>query len=130
MYKIYFYVDKNGKEPVLEYLRSLAKKQGKDSRIKLNKIRDYIKILALYGTSAGEPYIKHLEDNIWEIRPLRDRILFVSLMGDSFVLLHHFVKKTRKTPQREIEKVKKEWNDLKEREFNEQEKYSNRTFLG
>ena len=45
MYKIEFYSDQNGKEPVLQYLDELASKNDKDSRIKLNKIRDYMKIL-------------------------------------------------------------------------------------
>ena len=55
MYKILFYQDKNGSEPVAEYLSSLAAKKDKDSRIKLNKIRDYLKTLSEYGTMAGEP---------------------------------------------------------------------------
>ncbi|WP_369693275.1 hypothetical protein [Acetobacterium wieringae] len=74
MYKIEFYCDKNGKEPVLQYLEELASKNDKDSRIKLNKIRDYMKILKEHGTRAGEPYDKHIEGEIWELRPLRDRI--------------------------------------------------------
>ena len=74
MYKIEFYSDQNGKEPVLEYLEELASKNDKDSRIKLNKIRDYMKILKENGTRAGEPYVKHIEGEIWELRPLRDRI--------------------------------------------------------
>lgn len=49
MYKIEFYSDQNGKEPVLEYLEELASKNDKDSRIKLNKIRDYMKILKENG---------------------------------------------------------------------------------
>lgn len=35
----------------------------------------------------------------------------------SFVLLHHFMKKTQKTPKREIEQAKRELADLKERGF-------------
>lgn len=115
MYKILFYQDKNGSEPVAEYLAALAAKKDKDSRIKLNKIRDYLKTLSEYGTRAGEPYIKHLDGDIWELRPLRDRILFVAWTNNSFVLLHHFMKKTQKTPPREIEKAKRELADLKER---------------
>ncbi|MDR3122735.1 MAG: type II toxin-antitoxin system RelE/ParE family toxin, partial [Treponema sp.] len=71
MYEVVFYRDKNGKEPVHEYLQDLARQKGKDSRIKLNKIRDYVKALSLYGTGIGEPYIKHLEGDIWELRPIR-----------------------------------------------------------
>jgi phage-related protein len=116
LHKINFYREKNGNEPVAEYISELARKNTKDSRIKLNKIRDYIKILSEYGTQAGEPYIKHLDGEIWELRPLRDRILFVGWVNDSYVLLHHFIKKTRKTPKKEIEKAKQELADLIERE--------------
>lgn len=115
VHNIYFYKDKNGNEPVLDYMRELASKKGKDSRIKLNKINDYIELLSQHGTRAGEPYIKHLDAEIWELRPLRDRILFVAWMDGSFVLLHHFMKKTQKTPKREIEQAKRELADLKER---------------
>ncbi len=115
MHKIYFYKDSNGNQPVAEYIAELAGKNDKDSRIKLNKIRDYIKLLSEYGTQAGEPYIKHLDGEIWELRPLRDRILFVAWINGSYVLLHQFMKKTQKTPAREIEKAKRELADLKER---------------
>ena len=115
MYKIYFYKDKNGNEPVIEYIAKLAQKKDKDSRIKLNKIQDYIEMLSQYGTQAGEPYIKHLDGEIWELRPLRDRILFVGWANGSYVLLHYFVKKTQKTPAREIDKAKRELADLIER---------------
>ena len=115
MYRIYFYRDRNGKEPVAEYIAALARKKDKDSRIKLNKIRDYIKVLSENGTQAGEPFIKHLDGEIWELRPLRDRILFVGRANGSYVLLHQFMKKTQKTPAKEIEKAKRELADLTER---------------
>lgn len=113
MHKIYFYKDTNGKQPVLDYLEELATLKGKENRIKLNKIQDYIQILSRYGTTAGEPYMKHLEEDIWELRPLKDRILFVGWNEGAFILLHHFVKKTRKTPRREIEKAKRELLQLR-----------------
>lgn len=115
MHAVYFYKDKNGNEPVAEYIAKLSAKNDKDSRIKLNKIRDYIKTLSEYGTRAGEPYIKHLDGEIWELRPLHDRILFVGWVNGGYVLLHHFMKKTQKTPAREIEKAKRELADLIER---------------
>ncbi len=118
MHQIYFYKDQNGNEPVIKYMEKLSKQKGKDSRIKLNKINDYIQMLKQYGTQAGEPYIKHLDGEIWELRPLRDRILFVAWVNGSFVLLHQFMKKTQKTPAREIEKAKRELADLIERGIN------------
>ena len=74
LHKIRFYRDQNGKEPVAEYISALSQKKDKDSRIKLKKVREYIKVLSEYGTQAGEPYIKHLDGEIWELRPIRDRI--------------------------------------------------------
>lgn len=115
MFDIEFYQNTKGIAPVQQYLDELVKSNSKDSRIKLNKIRDYMKILSLHGTHAGEPYIKHLDDDIWELRPLRDRILFFCWDGKRFVLLHHFVKRTQKTPAREIEQAKRNMNDYLER---------------
>lgn len=105
MYEIHFYRNSDGKEPVKEYIQNLASKHDKDSRIKLNKIRDYVKILSEHGTRAGEPYMKHLNGDIWELRPLRDRIFFFGWNGNSFVLLHQFMKKRRKPPKEKLNKL-------------------------
>ena len=42
MHEIIFYKNTKGEQPVLEYMRELSKNSSKDSRIKLNKINDYI----------------------------------------------------------------------------------------
>lgn len=47
---------------------------------------------------------------------MNNRILFAGWVGGAFVLLHCFVKKTQKTPKREIEQAKRELADFKERE--------------
>ena len=121
MYKIYFYKDRNGRCAIADYLTKLEKRKDKDSRIKLNKIRDYVKALSQRGTQLGEPYVKHIDGDIWELRPISDRIFFVAWTGNSFVLLHHFAKKTQKTPKREIEQAKRELTDWKERGVDEDE---------
>lgn len=115
MHKIFVYKAKDGSSPVADYLIALKNKADKDSRIKLNKIQDYINALSEYGLQLREPYIKHLDGAIWELRPLRDRVLFVAWHNGSFVLLHQFMKRTQKTPAREIEKAKRELTDLIER---------------
>jgi len=115
MHEIVFYEDRNGKKPVLEYLNELKRRNTKDSRIKLSKIFDYIKVLRENGTSAGMPYIKHLDGEIWELRPIRDRILFAGFVGGHYILLHQFMKQTQKTPAREIEQAKRELADFKQR---------------
>lgn len=115
MYQIVYYKDKNGNCPIAEYLHQLASKGDKDSRIKLNKIYEYVKYLSETGQHGREPYVKHLGDGLWELRPLRDRILFAAWDGKRFILLHHFVKKTRKTPSNEIAQAKRNLNDIKKR---------------
>ena len=115
MYEIVIYKDKNGNAPIAEYIGKLAHQTDKNSRIKLQKIRDYIKYLSVEGKNAGEPYIKHLDGEIWELRPIRDRVLFAAWDGNSFILLHHFIKETKKTPQREIYKARRNLLDYRER---------------
>ncbi|WP_080326265.1 type II toxin-antitoxin system RelE/ParE family toxin [Anaerovibrio lipolyticus] len=47
----------------------------------------------------------------------KDR-LFAGWVDGAFVLLHSFIKKTKKTPKQEIEQAKRELLDFKEREGN------------
>lgn len=115
MYKIEIYEDKNGKSEIKEYIKYLQQREDKDSRIKFSKIVAYIRKLSENGLLLNEEYIKHLTGEIWELRPLRDRILFAYLDKNKFVLLSIFMKKTQKTPKREIIKAKKLLKDYKER---------------
>ena len=116
MYKIFFYEDKNGNSPVYEYIQGLSKRTDKDGRINFNKINDYIEVLSEYGKTAGTPYMKHLDSEIWELRPIRARLFFSSWIDDSFIILHFFqFKKTQKTPKREIEQAKQNLKDAIER---------------
>ncbi len=115
MHQIIFYVDRRGKSPLLDYIAELEASKSKDSRIRLTKIREYVKALSINGTFLPETYVKHLDGEIWELRPISDRILFAGWVEGSFVLLHSFVKKTQKTPKREIEQAKRELADFKER---------------
>lgn len=109
MFAIRFFQGENGKAPVKDYLKQLTKEAltNKNSRIKLDKIREYINTLETLGTRAGEPYTKHIEGDIWELRPISDRIFYFCYAGTSFVFVHYFHKKTQKTPQREIEQAKR-----------------------
>ena len=114
MFNIIFYKDKKGNEPVKDYIISLKTQKGKDNLIKLHKIQDYLNVLKENGTMAGIPYVKHLDGEIWELRPLKDRVLFFSYNGNNIILLSYFKKMTNKTPKREIEKAKKYMKDYLE----------------
>jgi phage-related protein len=114
VYQIYYYKDNSGAVPVREYIDKMAAKRNKHSRINYNKIVEYLDALEEYGLALSEPQIKHIDGDIWELRPIRNRIFFAAWAGDGFVLLHHFVKKTNKTPQREINTAKSRLKELRE----------------
>lgn len=109
MYEIIFYEDKNGYSEIGSFLHELDQKsqKNKNERINFNKIVAYIDKLQEKGTRVGEPVTKHLEGEIWELRPLKNRILYAYYKDNSFVLLTHFVKKTKKTPTTELDRAKR-----------------------
>ena len=113
MYNIDFYRTENGDCDIEEFLDDLQKRAqtNKDSRIQHKQVAQYIQFLEDYGTRLGEKVTNHLDDGIWELRPGNNRVMFFYFKDDTFVLLHHFRKKTQKTPKREIEKAKSERDD-------------------
>ena len=117
MHQVEFYEDRNGNEPVKDFLVELQAKRNSDksARILSEKILTYIRVLQEYGTRAGMPYMRHLDGDIWELRPQPERVLFFLCQQDKFILLHHFRKKTQKTPKREIDCAKRRAKDYNER---------------
>lgn len=117
MYEIEFYEDRNGRSEIVNSIRELNDKAAtsKESRINFNKVVAYLDILQELGTRVGEPVTKHLDGEIWELRPLRNRLLYAYYKDNKFIILHHFVKKTQKTPKREIEQAKRNLQDYLER---------------
>jgi len=114
-YNIIFYEDDKGNSPVQEFLDELqvTSQNNKKSLQLLEKVILYLEILERRGTRAGYPYTKHIEGDIWELRPKNHRILFFGWEGKNIVLLHTFQKKSKKTPRREIQKAKREMKDWK-----------------
>ena len=97
----------------MRFLDDLQKRAvtNKDARIQHKQIIQYIQFLEDHGTRLGEPVTKHLEEDIWELWPGSNRILFFYHKDNTFILLHQFRKKTQKTPRREIRKAKAERDD-------------------
>ena len=112
-----YYFDKNGYSAISDYFADLAKKStySKTVRIQKNKIFAYIKALKEYGTRIGNPIVKHIQGDLWELRPLNNRIFFFYWKDNKFVLLHYYIKKTQKTPHREISKALAYMHDWLER---------------
>ena|SRR5258708_38237176 len=76
-----------------------------DLRSKFQRIVELVRVKGL--EQVREPYVKHLEDKLWEMRMVgRDgiaRAIYVTASGQRIVVLHAFVKKTEKTPRRALE---------------------------
>ena len=76
-----------------------------DMRARLARIARLIEEKGL--ERVGDPHVKHVEGRLWEMRLKgRDgisRALYVTAAGRRVVIVRVFVKKTEKTPRREIE---------------------------
>ena len=109
-YSIDFYYDKNGESDIYNLLKDLERKscKSKDARIQYRQLLLYIELLSKNGNNLPDDVIKHIEDEIWELRPGKNRVLYFFYKDNKYVLLHHFVKKTQKTPKKEIERAKRE----------------------
>lgn len=102
-FKILFFRTNNGREPVKEFLESLKESKNPNERNLFDFINSYLVLLSHAGSRLGLPFVKKLKDDIWELRPKKERILYCCVNGDEIVLLHHFTKKTQKTPLKDLE---------------------------
>lgn len=79
------------------------------------KLLGLLQILQEKGNQLREPYSKHLEDGIFEIRGKIGtditRVLYFFYYDGKIILTNGFVKKTQKTPAKEIKLAKKRRNE-------------------
>lgn len=117
MFEIIFYRDKAGRSKIVEYLDELQKKSkgDKNARVNREKILTYMTALAEYGTRIGQPIVKHIDGDLWELRPLKNRVFFFYWKNNKFVMVHHYIKKSQKIPRKELEQARKNMEDYKER---------------
>ena len=108
-YEIIFYDKPDGTEPAKEFIMSL------DDKMRA-KIVSLIEMLANNGGSLREPYSKHLIDGIFELRAKVgnniSRVLYFFVVGKSIILTNGFLKKSQKTPRKEIDLAKKYRNEF------------------
>ena len=111
-FKLIAYEKKNGEVSVEEFLDSVNPKMRA-------KIFGLLGILQENGNMLREPYSKHLDDGIFELRAKVgtdiSRVLYFFYYEGRIILTHGFIKKTRKTPSSEIEKAKQYRKDFIER---------------
>ena len=95
--KVVFYCTEAGHEPVREWLIGLSREARK-------AIGEDLKT-AQFGWPLGMPLIRKLEPGLWEVRSNIDqgiaRVIF-TVEGTTLILLHAFVKKSKKTPLNEL----------------------------
>jgi len=94
-----FYRSDSGREPVREWLKGL---EPEDRKVIGEDIKD-----VEFSWPIGLPLVGSLGRELWEVRSSLPhgriaRVLFCIEPG-CMVLLHGFVKKTRKTPQRDMD---------------------------
>lgn len=93
-------------------------------RAKLFKL---LELLEAKGNELREPYSKHLDDGIFELRAIQGsditRILYFFVVGKKIILTHGFTKKTKRTPPSEIDRAKNYRTDyyIKEKKRKEDE---------
>jgi phage-related protein len=92
----------------VEYLNEVVEREiddlPLDMRARLVRIAQLIISNGL--ENVGMPYIRHLQDRLWEMRMKgRDgiaRAIYITATGRRIVIVRAFIKKTQKTPVSEI----------------------------
>lgn len=115
-YDLEFYQKENGTIPVKKFLESLPPKLRAKAFLEIELLKEH-------GFNLREPHTKPIKgkDNkgIFELRIKFStdisRIFYFAYTGTTFVLLHGFVKKTNKTPARELHRARKYKEDYERR---------------
>lgn len=108
-----YYEQEDGTRPAEEFILA----QDKKMQAKLFLVLEF---LEAKGPALREPYSKALGDGIFEVRAKQgtdiSRVLYFFVVGRKIILTNGFVKKTQKTPPREIDRAKRYRADYQKRE--------------
>jgi len=108
-YTCIFYKTIAGKSPVEEFIESLDAETQDKFILKKQLLQDF-------GPQLRYPHTDHIGEGIFELRfkgkESQIRVLFFFFYGKRIIFSHGFAKKTQKTPQKEIEIVKKRRKDF------------------
>lgn len=104
MWEVETYIKESGEDPVAEFINTLSVKQQ-------SKTAWEIELLKTYGPTLREPYVRAIKGEkytgLYELRIQQgndiSRIFYFLPIGKKYILLHGFVKKTQKTPPRELD---------------------------
>ncbi len=80
----------------------------------------YVDLMVEFGPDLGMPHTRALGGGLFELRIKSNegiaRVLYGAMVGKRIVMLHVFVKRTQKTPQRELRKARKRLAEVKRNE--------------
>lgn len=100
VYSLEFYETSSGNSQVRDFL---SKMSGK-GKAKFFQIANLLKEA---GPEVRMPYSRYLDDGIFEVRVIvgndSSRVLYFFMEGQKIIFTNGFVKKTQKTPRKEIE---------------------------
>ena len=69
-----------------------------------------------FGPSLGKPHTSPMGNGLFEIRAKGregiGRSLFCTVNGQEIVILHSFIRKTQRTPKKELEKARRRMKEL------------------
>jgi phage-related protein len=103
-----FYRTHVGREPVLEWLRSLDRLDRRVIGLDLMRVQ--------FGWPIGMPLVRSLENGLWEVRSAlpsqRIARLILCFHQGTLVVLHGFIKKTRKTPVEDLALAKRRMKEV------------------
>ena len=103
-----FYRSEAGRDPVLDWLRGLDKKDRRTIGLDLVRVQ--------FGWPIGMPLVRSLKDGLWEVRsPLpsqRIARLIVCFHDRMLVVLHGFIKKTQKMPMDDLNLAKRRMKEI------------------
>ena len=118
-YDVIFFADENEDSQARNFVKSLDRKM----RAKVYRL---ISMISENGPELREPYSKHLNDGIFELRAKVgsdiSRVLYFFFIGHHVIVTNGFIKKTQKTPQVEIDKAKAFRKEYIEREGKKDDK--------
>ena len=76
----------------------------------------YMERMECHGPDLGMPHTKALGNGLFELRMKAGegiaRVFYCCLSGHRVVILHHFIKKSQKTPQQHLEIARKRQQEL------------------
>ena len=96
-WRVKFFQTARGNHPVKEFI------EEQDMAIQ-TKVAHAIRLLINYGPYLKPPYIKKLQNKLYELRISKKVAIriFYTFVNNEYFLLHAFKKKKQKTPIREL----------------------------